>query len=70
MVFVSPCRAVCETRALKFGRRLLTEQFPDVKSVVQSAENQRHDGSKPFFELKLSGSDRVGFPSGVTDVEP
>ena len=55
---------------MKFGRRLLTEQFSDANSVVQAAEKQRHDGSKPFFELRLNDSDRIGSPSGVTDVEP
>lgn len=59
-----------EERALRFGRRLLLEHFESVSDVVQQAEEQRHDGKKPFFELSDGTIDRIGPPSGVTDVEP
>ena len=64
------CRAVCEARALRFGRRLLLESFTDAQKVVQEAEKQRHDGKKPCFDLPQAISDNFGSPSGVTDVEP
>ena len=46
------CRAICEARALKFGRRMLLERFTDIKNVVREAEIQRQDKQSPYFELK------------------
>ncbi|KAL0035512.1 hypothetical protein WJX77_010043 [Trebouxia sp. C0004] len=63
-------RAVVEERALRFGRRLLLEQFDTINDVVQQAEKQRHDGKKPFFDLSTSSADRIGSHSVATAVEP
>lgn len=62
-------RAVCEARALCFGRRLLAEQFDNVHDVMQGAEKQRQDGKKPCFELSNGTTDRIESQSVVTDVE-
>ncbi len=63
-------RAVVEERALRFGRRLLLEQFDTITDVVRQAEKQRHDGKKPFFEFSASSTDRIGSHSLATAVEP
>ena len=47
--YVRCCRVVCETRALKFGRRLLVDKFADIQQVVQEAEQQRQDQQLPCF---------------------
>lgn len=72
IVTVSSCshRAVVEERALRFGRRLLLEQFDTISDVVQQAEKQRHDGKKPFFEFSAGSVDRIGSHSVATAVEP
>ncbi|PRW55925.1 translation initiation factor fusion with methylthioribose kinase [Chlorella sorokiniana] len=46
-------RAVCERRALRFGRRLLTgpEAVADVAELTQLAEAARQDGQQPCFPL-------------------
>ncbi|DBB14334.1 TPA: hypothetical protein ACH3X3_004644 [Trebouxia sp. C0006] len=63
-------RAVVEERALRFGRRLLLEQFDTISDVVRQAEKQRHDGKKPLFEFSASSADRIGSHSVATAVEP
>lgn len=47
-------RAVCERRALRFGRRLLVEGaagFVSVDALTEQAEAARHDGRQPLFPL-------------------
>lgn len=47
-------RAVCERRALRFGRRLLTVGAAEVADVVQLtdlAEAARQDGQQPCYPL-------------------
>jgi hypothetical protein len=46
-------RAVCERRALRFGRRMLVEAagVPSVRKLVELAEEERQDGAQPFFAL-------------------
>lgn len=46
-------RSVCERRALKLGRRLLTQakEMGDasIQDVIQLAKEMRNDGKKPYF---------------------
>ncbi len=47
-------RAVCERRALRFGRRLLVEgaaSFASVDALAEQAEAARDDGKQPHFPL-------------------
>lgn len=46
-------RAVCERRALRFGRRLLTgaAEVADVAQLTELAEAVRQDGQQPCFPL-------------------
>lgn len=46
-------RAVCEARALRFGRRLLTHggECGSAEQLTEAAEAARHDGRQPFFAL-------------------
>ncbi len=59
-----------EERALRFGRRLLLEQFDTISDVVRQAEKQRHDGKKPLFDFSASSADRIESHSVATAVEP
>ena len=46
-------RAVCERRALRFGRRLLVEggEVAGVQQLTDLAEAARQDGQQPCFPL-------------------
>ena len=46
-------RAVCEARALRFGRRLLVgaAEIATAEQLTERAEAARHDGRQPFFPL-------------------
>lgn len=47
-------RAVCERRALRFGRRLLVEgatSFASADTLVEQADLARHDQQQPRFPL-------------------
>lgn len=47
-------RAVCERRALKFGRRLLVDAatFDSIQEVIDSADAQRQDGQTPLHKMQ------------------
>lgn len=46
-------RAVCERRALRFGRRMLVEAagIGSVEQLTELAESARQDGHQPCFLL-------------------
>lgn len=46
-------RAVCERRALRFGRRILAGagEVADAAQLAELAEAARHDGHQPCFPL-------------------
>lgn len=46
-------KAVCESRALRFGMSLLVHHasFPSIEAVIESAITTRTDGKAPCYEI-------------------